>query len=196
MSKDDAVTIEQLRDTAACTTAVDILENAMKKRGWRRIRPTAVNLRWCETLGIDAEWPIAEGLVPREVALCEPRWAYQYAVFVDAGPSEDTRNAVLSDPAFAYLYAKVVDAGPRDDTRDAVQDNPHWADRYARFVENGVAYLSSYCNCQHNLRTGKPINHMCMVIPPAALQAEREDRHEAAVELIAEALKKQRLSRR
>lgn len=45
-------------------------------------------------------------------------------------------------------------------------------------------YVSTYCNKAHNLKTGRPIEHECYVIPPAALQAEREGDYRRAQELM------------
>lgn len=38
----------------------------------------------------------------------------------------------------------------------------------------GAAYVSTYCNFAHDLKTGRPRRHECIVIPPAALRAERD----------------------
>ena len=35
-------------------------------------------------------------------------------------------------------------------------------------------YLTSYCNHGHYLNDGKPVDHECHVLPPRALQLERE----------------------
>lgn len=35
-------------------------------------------------------------------------------------------------------------------------------------------YTTSFCNQPHDLKTGKPIEHECYVIPPNILRAERE----------------------
>ena len=41
-------------------------------------------------------------------------------------------------------------------------------------------YLTSYCNKHHDLVTGKPIDHECRTLPPAALHAERADAFDTA----------------
>jgi hypothetical protein len=46
-------------------------------------------------------------------------------------------------------------------------------------------YCTSYCNQGHRLSDGRPIAHECAILPPAALQAEREGRTEDALEIIA-----------
>jgi hypothetical protein len=34
-------------------------------------------------------------------------------------------------------------------------------------------YCTTFCNRAHNVKTGRPIDHECYILPPAALQAER-----------------------
>jgi hypothetical protein len=46
-------------------------------------------------------------------------------------------------------------------------------------------YCTSYCNHGHRLSDGKPVNHMCYILPPKALQLERDG---ADTTLILEAL--------
>jgi len=41
-------------------------------------------------------------------------------------------------------------------------------------------YVSTYCNFAHRLSDGKPIDHECRIIPPAALRAERDGDVETA----------------
>lgn len=48
---------------------------------------------------------------------------------------------------------------------------------------NGT-YCTTYCNKSHRLSDGKPVNHECFVLPPAALQAEREGDYGKANALI------------
>lgn len=36
----------------------------------------------------------------------------------------------------------------------------------------GNFYVSTYCNFTHRVRDGKPVEHECRIIPPAALKAE------------------------
>lgn len=45
-------------------------------------------------------------------------------------------------------------------------------------------YLTSYCNQYHRLSDGKPVEHECYVIPPEALEAEREGQFHKAIELM------------
>jgi len=45
-------------------------------------------------------------------------------------------------------------------------------------------YCSTYCNHGHNVKTGRPIGHECMKIPPAALRAEMDGDFELAIKLI------------
>ena len=47
------------------------------------------------------------------------------------------------------------------------------------------AYVAAeYCNHGHYVATGKPVNHECRVIPPAALRAEMEGKYAEAIELM------------
>ena len=48
-------------------------------------------------------------------------------------------------------------------------------------------YMSTYCNRGHRLSDGKPVDHECVVLPPEALQAEREDDFEMATDILAKA---------
>lgn len=50
-------------------------------------------------------------------------------------------------------------------------------------MANGV-YLSSYCNHGHRLSDGKPVNHECRIIPPKALELERDGEIEQAIEIL------------
>jgi hypothetical protein len=45
-------------------------------------------------------------------------------------------------------------------------------------------YVSTYCNFAHRVRDGKPINHECIIIPPAALRAEMEGDYTRAQEIL------------
>jgi hypothetical protein len=45
-------------------------------------------------------------------------------------------------------------------------------------------YLTSYCNRGHNTKTGRPIQHECRIIPPAALRAERDGDVDKAINII------------
>jgi hypothetical protein len=42
-------------------------------------------------------------------------------------------------------------------------------------------YVSTYCNKAHNLRTGKPVSHECVTIPPEVLQLEKDGKTEEAI---------------
>jgi len=50
-----------------------------------------------------------------------------------------------------------------------------------------MIYCTTYCNHAHRLSDGKPVGHECYVLPPAALQAEREGDYERAITLLIEA---------
>lgn len=45
-------------------------------------------------------------------------------------------------------------------------------------------YCSTYCNFPHRLLDGEPIDHECRVIPPEALEAERDGDFEKAIEIM------------
>ena len=47
-------------------------------------------------------------------------------------------------------------------------------------------YCTSYCNRGHRLSDGKPVQHECRIIPPAALEAERNDDFSLAQKILAE----------
>lgn len=51
----------------------------------------------------------------------------------------------------------------------------------------GNTYCTTYCNHGHRLSDGKPVDHECHVLPPKALQAERDGDYEQAINLIQEA---------
>ena len=127
------ITLELLRELGACAAGVDSFRRFLGSR--KHILPTRRNLILARAAGLDVWWAIAHGLVPRDVALTEPMWAYRYARHVDQCPRDDTRKAVLSDPCYTYRYAHDVDRRPRDDTRAAVLSSPALAYRYACDVD-------------------------------------------------------------
>lgn len=45
-------------------------------------------------------------------------------------------------------------------------------------------FLTSYCNQYHRVSDGKPLNHECYILPPAALRAEWDENYEKAQELL------------
>jgi hypothetical protein len=47
-------------------------------------------------------------------------------------------------------------------------------------------YVSTYCNFAHDVATGKPIEHECRVIPPAALKLEMEGDYAGAQSILAD----------
>lgn len=53
-------------------------------------------------------------------------------------------------------------------------------------------FCTSYCNHGHDLETGKPINHECYVLPPKALEAERDGDVDKAVEIIKKRFEKKK----
>ena len=45
-------------------------------------------------------------------------------------------------------------------------------------------YCTTYCNRGHYVKTGRPVNHQCVTIPPSALKAEIDGDIDKAIELI------------
>lgn len=45
-------------------------------------------------------------------------------------------------------------------------------------------YCSTYCNQDHRVSDGKPVEHECRIIPPLALKAEMCGDYERAVEIL------------
>lgn len=35
-------------------------------------------------------------------------------------------------------------------------------------------WCSTFCNCGHWMRTGRPIKHHCRILPPSSMRAERD----------------------
>lgn len=47
-----------------------------------------------------------------------------------------------------------------------------------------AAYVTTYCNHAHRLSDGKPIGHECHILPPKALELERADNFDGAIQAI------------
>jgi hypothetical protein len=45
-------------------------------------------------------------------------------------------------------------------------------------------YCTTYCNQGHRVSDGKPVNHECRILPPAALVAEINGDYETAIALL------------
>ncbi len=45
-------------------------------------------------------------------------------------------------------------------------------------------YLTSFCNFYHEIETGKPVGHVCYVLPVKALEAERAGDFDKANEIL------------
>jgi hypothetical protein len=45
-------------------------------------------------------------------------------------------------------------------------------------------YCTSFCNHGHVIETGRPVNHECYILPPAALREERAGNTDAAIEIL------------
>lgn len=50
--------------------------------------------------------------------------------------------------------------------------------------QDPAIYQTSYCNRGHNLKTGRPIQHECRIIPPSALKLERAGHVEQAIAIM------------
>jgi len=48
-------------------------------------------------------------------------------------------------------------------------------------------YLTSFCNHEHDLGDGKPIDHECYIIPIKALQEEKKENFVIAQNIMADA---------
>jgi len=48
-------------------------------------------------------------------------------------------------------------------------------------------YCTSYCNKGHDMKTGRPVDHECYILPPKALKAEYDGDISTAIELIEQA---------
>jgi hypothetical protein len=53
-----------------------------------------------------------------------------------------------------------------------------------RLKQNSLIFCTSFCNQGHRMSDGKPVDHECYILPVAALKAERDGRHEEALELL------------
>jgi hypothetical protein len=47
-------------------------------------------------------------------------------------------------------------------------------------------YVSTYCNHAHRKKDGKPMQHECRIIPPAALRAEQGEDYDLATTILGE----------
>lgn len=46
-------------------------------------------------------------------------------------------------------------------------------------------YLTSFCNKPHCLKTGKPVDHQCYILPVQALKLEKYDDIDGAYDILA-----------
>ena len=53
-------------------------------------------------------------------------------------------------------------------------------------VLGGGAFVTSFCNFPHSLKTGRPIGHECYILPVKGLWAERDGRFDEAQNIFAE----------
>jgi hypothetical protein len=49
---------------------------------------------------------------------------------------------------------------------------------------NIACYVTTFCNQGHRMKDGKPVDHECFVIPPAALEAERDGDYAKGIALM------------
>ncbi len=45
-------------------------------------------------------------------------------------------------------------------------------------------YVTTYCNKAHRLADGKPIAHECHILPPKALELERDGKTDEAISVL------------
>lgn len=57
-------------------------------------------------------------------------------------------------------------------------------------------YCSTYCNFGHRMKDGRPVEHECRVIPPAALRAERAGDYDKAIEIMGKGTPRHHFGRR
>jgi hypothetical protein len=65
----------------------------------------------------------------------DSEWAYEYALYVDKRPTDETRTAACKIPAYAYFYALHVDKKPTSETRTAACNDSECAYWYAVAIE-------------------------------------------------------------
>jgi hypothetical protein len=101
---------------------------------WGIIRTAA-----CKEPGWAYEYAIYVDQKPTDetrIGACKlPECAYDYALYADRKPTDETRTAACKDSGYAYDYAKNVDKNPREDTRNAACNDPGCAYWYARYVD-------------------------------------------------------------
>ena len=51
-------------------------------------------------------------------------------------------------------------------------------------MKTNATYVTTYCNFPHRMRDGVPIGHECYVLPPRALEFERQGDTSAAIAVI------------
>jgi hypothetical protein len=83
--------------------------------------------------------------------------AYLYALHVDKGYAEETKEAAKENPKSAYFYARDIIGKPEEDTLYAVMDSPEYLNKYITFFgedfiktldpENAYMYAAKH---QHN----------------------------------------------
>jgi hypothetical protein len=78
----------------------------------------------------DKEWGII-----RTAACKDPGYAYQYALYVDQKPTDETRTAVCQDSYLAYCYAMCIDNRSTDETRIGASKHPYWRKQYELWVK-------------------------------------------------------------
>lgn len=73
----------------------------------------------------------------RKLASKTPRGAYEYALYKDRGPHDDTRKSASEDPQYAYLYARNVDYGSdaKGVTKQGAYKNSDVAALYEKYIE-------------------------------------------------------------
>jgi hypothetical protein len=76
-------------------------------------------------------------------------YAYNYAIYVDQKPTDETRNAACQKSETAYWYARDVDQKPTDKTRSVACQHPHFAYKYAKYVDRKPTNETRFGACRY-----------------------------------------------
>ncbi len=78
---------------------------------------------------------------------------------------------------------------PRRGSKMDLADPKYWEmirteEAKKRRLQDAQIYCTTYCNHGHRLGDGRPVDHECRKIPPAALRAEMAGDFELAISLM------------
>lgn len=120
-------------------------------------------------------------------ALGNSHVAVQYALDIDKGPHDDTRNTACKNASSAYRYAKEIDKCPRDDTRKAACGTDYvYAYFYACYVDKGPhdSTREAVCNdSRYAFKYAKNIDKKFHPQTYEAVKSGNKDRFKLYVEL-------------